>query len=123
MADGTAQGPTPVPPPPPPTAPPVSRNVGMLILAYFGILALIPLIVEKNDREVQWHARHGLVLLLAEVVLWVGMMMVGFVLHFIWLFAPIIWLGIFVLHILMIVKAINGQRLLIPGLSEFADKF
>jgi hypothetical protein len=27
-----------------------------------------------------------------------------------------------VLHVMCIVKGINGQRLIIPGLSEFADK-
>ena len=26
-------------------------------------------------------------------------------------------------NVLMIVKAINGQRFLIPGISDFADKF
>ena len=35
----------------------------MLILSYFGLLALIPLLVEKDDAEVQWHAKHGLILM------------------------------------------------------------
>ena len=34
-----------------------------------------------------------------------------------------LWLGLIVLHILCIVKGINGGRLTIPGLSEYADKF
>ena len=61
-----------VPPPPAPPAPPVAppqppppagqRNTGMLVLSYLGLLALIPLVVEKNDKDVQWHAKHGLVL-------------------------------------------------------------
>ena len=32
----------------------------MIVLAYFGLLALIPLLMEKEDAEVQWHAKHGL---------------------------------------------------------------
>jgi uncharacterized membrane protein len=34
-----------------------------------------------------------------------------------------IWPLILILHIVMIVKAVNGQRLLIPGISEFANRF
>ncbi len=50
--------PVPPPPPPPPPAPVASSNRSvMLVLSYLGILALIPLITEKNDREVQWHAQ------------------------------------------------------------------
>ena len=45
----------------------------MIVLSYLGLLALIPLLVEKNDKEVQWHAKHGLVLLVAEIVLFIGL--------------------------------------------------
>ena len=46
-----------------------SPNRGvMIVLAYLWLLALIPLLVEKQDPEVQWHAKHGLVLMIAELV-------------------------------------------------------
>src|SRR5436305_15235149 len=64
------------PPPPPPSYPPLppsgespNRKV-MVILAYLWLLALIPFLVEKNDREVQWHAKNGLVLTAAEFIVW-----------------------------------------------------
>ena len=41
----------------------------MIVLAYLWPLALVPLLVEKNDPEVQWHAKHGIVLMVAELVL------------------------------------------------------
>jgi uncharacterized membrane protein len=97
----------------------------MLILAYLGVLAVIPLVVEKNDPEIQWHAKHGLVLFVAEIILGViiGIIthipVIGFLGCVLWLLWPLI----LVLHIIMIVKAVNGQRLLIPGISEFADRF
>ena len=40
-----------------------------IVLAYLGPLALIPFLVEKEDQEVQWHAKHGLVLTGAAIVL------------------------------------------------------
>lgn len=120
------------PPPPPPMAPPPAgggtvssnRNV-MIVLAYLWLLALVPLLTEKEDQEVQWHAKHGLVLLVAEILAWV----VYFVLSMIpgvgcviMILAPIIWLVFVVLRIMCIVKGVNGQRLLIPGLSDFVAK-
>jgi uncharacterized membrane protein len=139
----TPQGPTdnappPAPPPsePPPrkAAPPevVSDNrTVMIVLAYLGLLALIPLLVEKDDSEVQWHAKHGLVLVAAEfivmIALWVLIMVItaisgglGCILGLLW---PLFVLAILVVHVLCIVKGLNGQRFLIPGLSDFADRF
>ncbi len=103
----------------------------MIILAYLGILAIVPLIVEKQDAEVQWHAKHGLVLVAADVILLVAYNIVMGVLVSItagfgcilWLFAPVITLTIVIVHIVAIVKGLQGQRLIIPGVSEYANRF
>ena len=34
-----------------------------------------------------------------------------------------LWIGILVVHVMCIVKGVNGGRLLIPGVSEYASKF
>jgi uncharacterized membrane protein len=129
-------GPPPVAPPPPPPPPPggaaggASQNRGlMLVLSYLWLLAIVPLLVEKDDKEVQWHAKHGLVLLVAEIVAGIGLGILQVVISHLdfgctgcilgWVF----WLAILVLHILCIVKAVNGQRLIIPGVSQYADRF
>lgn len=113
---------------------PSGNRTIMIILAYLGLLALIPLLVEKQDAEVQWHAKHGLVLFGAEVVLFIAL---GFVLTilgmipfigwlitllgcFVWTILPI---GILVFHVLCIVKGLNGQRMIVPGVSVYADRF
>src|SRR5436190_8527971 len=44
----------------PGSAPSSNRNV-MILLSYLWLLALVPLLTEKDDKEVQWHAKHGLV--------------------------------------------------------------
>ena len=109
------------------SAPSSNRNV-MILLSYLWLLALIPLVVEKDDREVQWHAKHGLVLAVAELIFWVALQMVMLVLGsflscLVVLIVPVIGLAIVILHIAAIIKGINGQRLIIPGLSQYADKF
>jgi len=138
----SAPPPPPVAPPPPVEPPPevpapksqgvVSENRNLwIVLSYLGLLALIPLLVEKEDPEVQWHAKHGLVLTAAEFILFVALSVVGMVIGaisaglgcFLGLAWPLLMVAILVLHVMCIVKGLNGDRLLIPGISEFADKF
>ncbi len=127
------------PPPPPPVKPPPpsgsankpagtvsdNRNI-MIVLSYFGLLALIPLLVEKDDPEVQWHAKHGLVLFVSAF----AVSFVVFAISFIpWvgcitaLLGMGIWMAYLVIAILCIVKGINGERFLVPTISDFADRF
>jgi len=123
MPDETgAPAPPPLPPPPPPPTPPSSNRSVMLVLSYLGILALIPLLTEKNDREVQWHARHGLVLLVGYMVLTVALFMVSLVVGFLGMLQVPLWIGYVVVIVLGITNALNGKRLVLPGISEFADR-
>jgi uncharacterized membrane protein len=103
----------------------------MIVLAYLWVLAFIPLLVEKQDAEVQWHAKHGIVLMAAELVLIIAYILMtsiislatfglGCVLVLLLVFA---WIGILALHVAAILKGVNGSRLLIPGISEYADRF
>jgi uncharacterized membrane protein len=108
-----------------------SPNRGvMIVLAYLWILALVPLLIERNDRDVQWHAKHGIVLAVTEFILWftiffmtsvvsLATLGLGCVLS---LFAVFAWIGILVLHVVAIVKGIGGGRLIVPGISQYADR-
>ena len=102
-----------------------NRNV-MIVLSYLWLLALVPLLTEKDDKEVQWHAKHGIVLMVAEIFLWIVITIVlGSIPVFGCiglLFTPLLMLGELILHVLAIIKGINGQRLIIPGVSDFANK-
>lgn len=121
---------TPPPPPPPggPTgAPGSSDRTVMLVLSYLGLLALIPLIVKKDDREVQWHAKNGLFLFVAYIILIIAWTIinnflpssVGCALSFI---SCALWIGYLALCIMAIMKAVNGQRMRFPVISDMADK-
>ncbi|UCF35428.1 MAG: DUF4870 domain-containing protein [Acidobacteriota bacterium] len=129
-------GPTPPPQTPPQTpptgAPPPASNASpnrtiMLVLSYLGILALIPLLVEKDDQEVQWHAKHGLILMVTWIVLSIvlmvlsGLPVIGPILGC--AVGPIIWLAILAIHIICIVKAVGGDRFKLPVISDFADQW
>jgi uncharacterized membrane protein len=108
-----------------------SPNRGvMIVLAYLWPLALVPLLLEKGDPDVQWHARHGLVLMAAELLALVAYAVVtsvvslatlglGCVLSILLVFG---WIGILVMHVVAILKGVSGSRLIIPGLSHYADR-
>ena len=111
---------------------PESPNRGvMIVLAYLWLLALVPLLLEKEDLEVQWHAKHGIVLMLAELVVLFAYIMtmsivslatlpLGCVLS---LFLVFGWVAILALHIAAILKGVNGGRLVVPYVSEYANRF
>jgi uncharacterized membrane protein len=99
----------------------------MLVLSYLSILALIPLLVKKDDPEVQWHAKNGLAITVAFIVVSVVWAIInnflpatlGCILSFVSCGISIAWI---VVAIMGIMKAVNGQRLRVPGISDFADR-
>lgn len=112
------------------SGPSPNRGV-MIVLAYLWLLALVPLLVEKEDPEVQWHAKHGIVLTIAEILLLFAYILVtsivslatfglGCVLSLLLIFA---WIAILGLHLAAIVKGLNGGRLIVPGISDYAKRF
>jgi uncharacterized membrane protein len=109
--------------------PPPNRGV-MIVLAYLWPLALVPLLLDRDDPEVQWHAKHGIVLMIAELVLLFGYIMftsivslatlgLGCVLSLFLVFA---WIGILALHVAAILKGINGGRLIVPRVSDYTSR-
>lgn len=103
-----------------------SGSTGMLVLAYLGLFAIIPLARGKKDREVYWHAKHGLIITAAYMI--VSMVHLAFVntgtsfncLSALLSYLPMgAWL---ILVPLCIFKAVNGQRLHIPGISRLAGE-
>ena len=109
-----------------------SPNRGvMIVLAYLWPLALIPLLVEKDDPEVQWHAKHGIVLMIAEIVMMVAFSFMTSIISLatfglgcvLSMFAIFLWIAILVIHVLAIINGINGKPFLIPGISEYASRF
>jgi uncharacterized membrane protein len=94
----------------------------MLILSYLWILALVPYLTEQRDPEVKWHARHGLVLLIVDIAVNI---ILGFL---VWLpfvgcaLWSLVWIAIVILHVLCLVKALQGERFKIPYVSQYADQ-
>jgi len=114
--------------PPPPGVPASSDRTIMIVLSYLGILALIPLIMKKDDKEIQWHAKNGLVLCVAYIIVTVLWTLVsnflpatmGCALSFVGCGIGIAYL---VAIIMGIMKGVKGERFRVPMLSDFTDRF
>lgn len=130
------------PPSPPPSEPPsggggapppggsgvASNRNAMIILAYLGPLALIPFLDNTQSEDVQWHAKHGLVLMVAEIAFCLALSIImaasggilGCVLVPVFALAVVVMIA---LHVVAMIQGINGKRLEIPWLSQWADRF
>lgn len=103
-----------------------SNTILFPILSYIGILWLIPLLVEKNDKVVRFHVNQGIVLFIFDII---GSIAVG-ILSAIFVFIPVIsFLGVviaslfgilcFVLMIIGIVNAANKSEKPLPIIGKF----
>ena len=90
----------------------------MLVLAYLGIFALIPMLTVKDSDYVKWHAKQGLVLGLGGGV---AIMIIGMI-PVVQLITCLLGPALLVLCVMGIVKALGGQRWRVPLVADIADK-
>lgn len=99
----------------------------MLVLSYVAFLGFIPLLAGKQDRNVRWHAINGLLLFAAVVVFGVAATVIGILIPTLSCLYGIVMFIVLIVYtiiaILAIVKALSGERLIVPGISRYADRF
>ena len=89
------------------------------ILSYFGILFLIPLLICKDSRFAQFHAKQGLVLFIAEAIVF----MISLIPFIGWLIGFVCWIACLVLSVMGIINVVNGRQILLPIIGKFAKNF
>jgi uncharacterized membrane protein len=97
----------------------IEENKIMAVIAYIGILCLIPLLAKKDSPFAQFHGKQGLVLFIAGII-------VGAVsaLPFIGWFivAPLGSIFILILAIMGIINAAQGKMKELPLIGQFGKK-
>jgi fumarate reductase subunit D len=96
----------------------VEKNKLMAAISYLGVLCLVPLFLKKSSPYVQFHAKQGLVLFIAEIVI-SFVNIIPFLGQLAWLVAVVVFL---IVSIKGIVKAWNGVCWKIPVISDYAKK-
>ncbi|HKD42355.1 MAG TPA: DUF4870 domain-containing protein [Myxococcaceae bacterium] len=92
----------------------------MLVLAYLGVLALIPLLTVKDSAFVRWHAKNGLTLAVAGlliIVLFNFLPVLGCFLM------PLEAIALIALTVIAITKALRGERWRIPVVTDVSERF
>lgn len=88
----------------------VEDNKVMAALSYIWILFLIPLLLKKDSKFCQFHAKQGLILFILSFITWFPI--IG------WL----IGLAIIVVSVVSIVKTLAGEQWQIPFIYDLSKK-
>lgn len=93
----------------------VQENKLVAILSYVGILFLIPLLLKKDSKFTQFHAKQGMLVFLGEIVGFLTTPMFGL--------GVLINLAMIILSIIGISNVLSGKTKKLPLLGDWADKF
>lgn len=92
----------------------IEQNKGIAVLSYISLLFLVPLLMAKQSKFAQFHAKQGLVLFVAEIALSI----VGGILHL----GGLAGLLGLIVSIYCILQAWEGKYWEIPYVGQYAKK-
>ena len=98
------------------------------MLAYITIIpAIIFLVMEPYNKKrfIRFHAFQMIFLCVAMIILWFGFIILDFVPGLILIMFPlhlVVWLGFFILWIILLIKANQGQMFKLPIIGDLAEK-
>lgn len=94
------------------------------------ITGIVFLIIEKENKDVRFHAWQAIIFGAAAVVVQIAFSVLGAILGAIASFlgaifavlSPIVWLAFFIFWIIAMIKAYQGERYKLPLLGDMAEK-
>ena len=98
------------------------------LLAYVTIIPAIIFLVTppyNKSRFVRFHAFQSIFLCVAMIILWVAFIVLDIIPGLIFVMFPLhllIWLGAFILWIILLIKANQGQMWKLPIIGDMAEK-
>lgn len=102
------------------------QNKVMGVLAYLGILVLIPLFAAKESKFARYHANQGLVLCIAAIVYGVAysilssvILAISWRLYFLVSIIGLVGVGFAVLAVIGIINAVNGKMKELPLIGKY----
>ncbi len=99
----------------------INANKPMGILSYIGILVLVPIFTARESRFAMFHAEQGITLCIGAHIIAFLSIIFGLIPVVGWIFSllfGLVGLALFVLMIIGIVNAANGQAKQIPVLGK-----
>lgn len=107
------------------TAEDIEQNKVMALLAYLGLLFLVPMFAAPNSKYARYHANQGLVLSLAAVAFGIVYVILVFLLlaiswrlTFLTSILGLLWIAYPVLAVIGIINALNGKAKELPLIGK-----
>ncbi len=100
----------------------IEKNKVLSIFAYLSWLILIPLFAAKDSKFARFHCNQGLVLAIAEIIVWIVFGILSNIPFIGWLFAVLnglISLVCLIFSIIGIVNVVNGRAKELPFIGKF----
>lgn len=106
------------------------KLAGLLCYILGLLTGLIFYLIEKTNRTVRFHAAQSIVFSIGWVVVWVVLAVVGMVLTMIdytlgnlfGIVSLLVWLGLFIVWIVLLVKGYSGERWKLPVIGDIAER-
>lgn len=87
------------------------ENKLLAAISYLWIVSIIMLLIKKDSKFVQFHAKQGLVLFIASIILWF-IPIIGWILNLLVVVAVVVGF----------IKALSGEYYKMPAVSILAEK-
>ncbi len=100
----------------------IQQNKVMAILAYLSWLVLIPLFAAKESKFARYHCNQGIILAIAEIIVWVIFGILSIIPYVGWIFIvlnSLISLVCLVFAVTGIINAANGKAKELPFIGKF----
>ncbi|MDR1098680.1 MAG: hypothetical protein LBL57_11170 [Tannerella sp.] len=98
----------------------VQDNKVMAILAYLGILVLVPIFAAKESPFARFHANQGILLFIVSIVFYIIYYILLFTVPVVALIFSILSIGILILVIIGIINAAKGEMKELPIIGKYS---
>jgi uncharacterized membrane protein len=112
-----------------PSTPPPAQNglsdTAAGAIAYITIVpAIVFLVLEPYNRKpyVKFHAWQSICLNIAWIAVWIVAMILAVIPVIGWILGPLLGLSVFIVWLVCILKAVNGQKFSLPIIGPLAEK-
>lgn len=100
----------------------IQDNKVMALLSYVSWLVLVPIFAAKDSKFARYHANQGIVLAIAEIIVWVALGILSGIPFIGWLFSIIMWLfniAVFAYAVLGVINVLNGKAKELPYVGKY----
>ncbi len=98
-------------------------KVASLLAYLLGIVGGIIFYSISKDSYVRFHSMQSILLCVGLFILYFAFFILSLIIPFLWFISWIIYVGVFALWIVVMIKAYQGERYKIPIIGDMAEKY